>query len=102
MKLAWGMKVSELFRSRVMAIGTHLLCDPSWVMTAIGFETSHTFSPSIHNAAGSGAGGLIQFLPSTAGLLGTTTEALCSMTAEGQLDYVEKYLQPFTGRLKNL
>jgi hypothetical protein len=102
LRLAWGNSVSALFRERVAAIGLRLAIDPSSLMTCMAFESGHTFSPNIRNAAGSGATGLIQFMPSTAGLLGTTTDALAHMTAEGQLDFVEKYFAPFRGRLKNL
>jgi hypothetical protein len=48
--------------------------------------------PSKPNAAGSGATGLIQFMPKIAKDLGTTTSALAKMSAEEQLVYVEKYL----------
>jgi len=41
-----------------------------WLATVISFETGGTFSPSVRNKAGSGAFGLIQFMPNTAaGLL---------------------------------
>lgn len=40
----------------------------------------------------SGATGLIQFMPSTAKELGTSTKALKQMSMEEQLPYVEKYL----------
>ena len=43
--------------------------------------------------AGSGATGLIQFMPETARNLGTTTEALSKMTRTEQLQYVDKYFQ---------
>lgn len=46
--------------------------------------------------------GLIQFMPSTAKGLGTSSEALSKMTAIEQLDYVYKYFLPYKGRLKNL
>ena len=35
-------------------------------MAVMSFETGGTFDPGIRNAAGSGATGLIQFMPSTA------------------------------------
>jgi peptidoglycan hydrolase-like protein with peptidoglycan-binding domain len=41
----------------------------------------------------SGATGLIQFMPSTAERLGTSTSALKQMTAVEQLDYVYKYFK---------
>ncbi|MDV6376366.1 hypothetical protein ORD21_17365 [Deinococcus sp. ZS9-10] len=48
--------------------------------------------PSRRNAV-SGATGLIQFMPSTARELGTTTDALARMSRAEQLPYVERYLQ---------
>jgi peptidoglycan hydrolase-like protein with peptidoglycan-binding domain len=73
-----------------------------YLATPISFETAGSFSPSKKNAAGSGATGLIQFMPSTAKNLGTTTEALAKMTFQQQLVYVEKYFQPWKGKLKTL
>ena len=100
--LAWGAKVSAKFRERVRDIADGLGCDPSFLMAAMAFETGETFSPSITNAAGSGAIGLIQFMPSTATGLGTTTERLATMTAERQLDYVESYFASSKGKLDTL
>lgn len=68
----------------------------------MAFETGGTFSPSIKNAAGSGAVGLIQFMPKTAKALGTTSEKLEKMSAIEQLDYVKKYLNPYRSKLKKL
>lgn len=70
-------------------------------MAAMAFETNETFSPSIRNPY-SGATGLIQFISSTAQKLGTTTDALAAMTAERQLDYVQRYMQPYTNRLRSV
>jgi hypothetical protein len=101
--LAWGLSVSAAFRSSVVAMAAHLLIeDPSWLMACMAFETGETFRPDIRNAAGSGAIGLIQFMPSQALALGTSTEELAHMTAEDQLHYVLGYFEPYTGRLKNL
>ena len=50
-------------------------------------------NPHIYNKAGSGAVGLIQFMPDTAKRLGTTTEELAKMSATEQLDYVYKYFK---------
>ena len=101
--LSWGRKVSVPFRDRVRTIAANLrIVDPSWLMACFAWETGRTFSPSIRNAAGSGAVGLIQFMPQTAALLHTSSSALARMTAEGQLDYVERYFAPAKGRLRNL
>ena len=67
-------------------------------MAAMAFESAETFSPSVRNRL-SGATGLIQFMPSTAQRLGTTTDALAAMTPEKQLDYVSRYFSPYSGRL---
>ena len=57
----------------------------------MSFETGGTFDPAQENMAGSGATGLIQFMPSTAKGLGTSTEELSKMTRTEQLKYVDKY-----------
>lgn len=101
--LAWGARVSSAFRSRVRAICSQLAIEnPDWLMACMAFESGETFSPSIKNGAGSGAVGLIQFMPSTAKALGTSTEALAAMTAEDQLHYVKEYFKPYAGRLRSL
>lgn len=101
--MAWGAKVSPEFRQCVREICAHLgIADPSWLMSCMAFESGRTFSPKIRNGAGSGAVGLIQFMPQTAAALGTTTAALAQMTAVQQLGYVERYFTPWSGRLRNL
>jgi hypothetical protein len=102
MNIAWSSKVSDEFCMKVCDICGDLGIDPDWLMAAMAFETGRTFSPRIFNQAGSGAVGLIQFMPKTARALGTTTEALASMSAVDQLDYVHKYFLPYRGRLHTL
>lgn len=68
----------------------------------MAWESAETFSPSIKNAAGSGATGLIQFMPATARGLGTTVDKLAAMTQIEQLNYVYKYFLPYKGKLRNL
>lgn len=46
--------------------------------------------------------GLIQFMPRTALGLSTTVDKLAQMTALEQLDYVEAYFEPYSGRLNSL
>lgn len=100
--LAWGRKVSPAFRVRIRGIAENLDASPDHLMACMAFESGETFSPSVKNAAGSGATGLIQFMPKTARELGTTTAQLAAMTAEDQLDYVEAYFRPYAGRLRTL
>lgn len=101
-EIAWGAKVSPLFRERVRWICNALRMSPDDLMSCMAWESGETFSPSVTNMAGSGATGLIQFMPSTAVSLGTTTRKLAAMSAEDQLNFVYKYFRPFAGRLNNL
>lgn len=101
--IAWGAKVSAAFRDKVGAIAAVLGgITTSDLMACMAWESGASFSPSIRNAAGSGAVGLIQFMPQTAATLGTSTEALAEMSAEEQLDYVRRYFWAYRGKLKNL
>lgn len=104
--LCWGAKVSRIFRDRVRwisdALGLPVLTGPDDLMACMAWESGETFSPAVRNAAGSGATGLIQFMPSTAKALGTSVAALAALTAEDQLQWVYKYFRPFKGRLRNL
>ena len=93
---------TAVFRDKVMQIAARLDTNPNFLMAVMSFESGGTFSPSVKNQAGSGAVGLIQFMPATARGLGTTTTELAAMTAEAQLDFVEKHFKPFTGRLQTL
>lgn len=101
-KLVWGARVSQDFRNKVREIAKRLRFNPNHLMAVMAFETGATFSPSIRNAAGSGAVGLIQFMPNTASGLGTSSDKLAGMTAEQQLDMVEKYLEPYSGRMRSI
>jgi hypothetical protein len=100
--MAWGAKVSATFRERVRWIADTLELSADDLMACMAWESGRTFSPSIKNMAGSGATGLIQFMPSTAKGLGTTTAKLAAMTAEDQLNFVYKYFRPWKGKLKSL
>lgn len=96
--IAWGARVPRPFIDRVLDIcqGFNWYQDaPSDLMSCIAFESGETFSPSVKNMAGSGATGLIQFMPQTAIGLGTTTQQLERMTAVQQLDMVQRYFKPY-------
>ncbi len=103
--LAWGKKVDRQFRDKVL----HITDDFGWhqeqashLMACMAFESAETFSPSIKNAAGSGATGLIQFMPMTAQGMGTSCHELAQMSAVDQLDYVQAYFEPYYRRIKTL
>lgn len=100
--IAWGAHVSQTFKDRVFWICDTLDIDPDDLMSCMAWETGETFRANVKNMAGSGATGLIQFMPSTARGLGTTTAALAKMTPEDQLRYVYKYFKPWAGKLRNL
>lgn len=101
-KIAWGAKVSPSFKTRVLWTADALGCNASDLMACMAWEDAETFKSDTKNAAGSGAVGLIQFMPKTAVGLGTTTAALAAMSPEDQLRYVYEYFKPFSGRLHNL
>lgn len=90
--------------SRLVDLAYKLGVKPAWLANVIQFESR--WDHTIVNA-GSGATGLIQFMPSTATAMGTTTASLRGMTMAQQFDYVERYfLGPkphgsFVGRLKS-
>jgi peptidoglycan hydrolase-like protein with peptidoglycan-binding domain len=93
-------KLSTAELNALVAAANWIGINPDWLASAISFESG--FSPSIENAAGSGATGLIQFMPSTAAGLGTSTAALKQMSFTDQLEYVKKYFAPYQGKLHSL
>ena len=99
-QIAWGAKVSVEFKVKLIEIAQNIDVDPNYLISAMAFETGETFSPSVKNL--SGATGLIQFMPDTATDLGTSTADLAAMTAVDQMDYVEKYFNPYKNMLKTI
>ncbi len=79
------------FIQEVLRAAAHLHTNPNFLMAIMCLETGCTFSPSIPNQAGSGAVGLIQFMPRTAANLGTSTAQLARLSAAQQVFWVEKY-----------
>lgn len=122
--VAWSAKQTPEFVSKVKTIVTALgmpVTAPDDLMACMAWETGESFSASQVNRAGSGATGLIQFMPGTAiayfysaaemSTMSTarkkqagleSCEKLSKLTDVAQLDYVLKYFQPYKGRLKNL
>lgn len=103
--LAWGAKVSPTFRERVWWIADDITAkqgsqfDANWLMACMAWESGESFAPDKKNMAGSGATGLIQFMPATASELGDyrkvslTTATLAAMSAEDQLTWVYWYFR---------
>lgn len=101
-KLIWGARVSDGFRAKVVEISRNLSLDPNWLMAVMAYETKYTFLPNKLNEAGSGAIGLIQFMPKTAIGLGTTSTQLGRMSDVQQLEFVEKYYSSYAKRIRDL
>ena len=82
-----GVK-SDDFLTRTKRVAQKVNCDYRDLLSVMNSESG--LNPKAVNPNG-GATGLIQFMPSTAKELGTSTDALKKMSAVEQLDYVEKY-----------
>lgn len=93
-------RTSETFRRAGIAVARRVGMDPNHLFAIEKFESD--FDPAKPNAAGSGAMGLIQFMPDTARALGTSTDALARMSAADQQVYVERYFRPYVGHLGTL
>ena len=91
--------MSREFKQKVIDVAGRLRMNPNHLMAIMSFESG--LNPQAVNRA-SGATGLIQFLPSTARGLGTSTSELRGMSPERQLDFVERYLTPYRGRMNSV
>lgn len=87
---ALDSKLGSGFSEKLEGICERLQCEPEALLGLMYSESGLT-TTAVNSS--SGATGLIQWLPSTAKSLGTTTSALRQMSGVQQLDYVEKYLQ---------
>jgi hypothetical protein len=104
-RLAWGKKVSPVFAQKLMRICNEFRWSvehADWLMACMAFESAETFRADIRNAAGSGAVGLIQFMPRTIDGLGYAYSEVALMTPEHQLDLVQDYFRPYRARIKSL
>jgi len=111
----WQIKAVPGWADKIVLVANRLrIPDPGWLANVMYFETGadqinpyskatpkermKTFDPSIINHIG--CGGLIQFCPgSGAAQVGKTVGELTAMGALEQMDYVEKYLTPYIGRM---
>lgn len=93
--------VTPEFLRQMEGVAQRVGARPEDLMAVMALESNRTFAPDVRNAD-TGATGLIQFMPSTARGLGTTTTALAQMSATEQLPYVERYLAPRRGHIGNL
>ncbi|MDX1908780.1 MAG: transglycosylase SLT domain-containing protein [Bacteroidia bacterium] len=112
LRLDWALPAPELylqaeasayvgdvhtFTREVRAVAAQLDIPPEWLMAVMYAESR--FDPHVLNHKGSGAAGLIQFMPAVAQELGTSAEQLRAMSAVDQLEYVFLYLNNV--RLRN-
>ncbi|MGX5686506.1 hypothetical protein ACWKWW_18295 [Chryseobacterium cucumeris] len=114
--LVWGGKVSCEFRRKVVQIAKNLELPQenfegaNWLMTIIALESAYSFSPKCGTFGKNPDEnskykyiGLIQFGKAAAEEIGTTRTHLMSLTAEQQLNYVEKHFKKkmYKNLLKN-
>lgn len=92
-----------VFEAKVRKVAELLKVQPEWLMAVMYSECR--FDHDQFNHKGSGAVGLIQFMPATAKEMGTSTQSIANMSHEQQLDLVWRYLQAYRekyGDYKNL
>ena len=90
------------FVEKTVRISNNLgIPDPDDLFTVMSFETVGNMTSDIRNPR-SGAVGLIQFTNIGIRDLGVTQDDLARMDRIEQLDYVERYFQPYKGKMKNL
>jgi hypothetical protein len=87
------------FEREVKKVAEKLEVPPEWLMSVMYSESK--FDAGIANHRGSGAVGLIQWMPATAKDFGTTTDKIKNMTHVEQLDYVYKYLHRVRSKYRN-
>ncbi|MEL4106262.1 transglycosylase SLT domain-containing protein [Oscillospiraceae bacterium WX1] len=95
-----GKYITDEFKSKVLEVSDNLEINPDDLMAVMAFESAG-INPTAQNKQ-SGATGIIQFMPSTAKSLGTSTEELVGMSAIEQLDYVYKYFKPYKGKIHSI
>lgn len=93
-------RTTNAFRWELLNVADRLATSADFLAAVMAFESAGTFSPAVRNPGG--ARGLIQFMPSTAERLGTSSGGLSWMSAVMQLGYVERYYRPFRGRLSSV
>lgn len=79
------------FEQKVRDVGEALNVPAEWLMAIMYSESK--FDASVTNFKGSGATGLIQWMPISAKELGITLQQLKNLNHLDQLDYVYQYLQ---------
>ncbi|QQS29739.1 MAG: transglycosylase SLT domain-containing protein [Sphingobacteriales bacterium] len=78
------------FETKVREVSSKLNIPPEWLMSVIHSESR--FDASVSNYKGSGATGLIQFMPGTAKEFGISVSQLKNLSHVEQMNFVYKYL----------
>ena len=81
---------TDKFESKVRKVSRKLGIPPEWLMSVMYSESK--FDASARNSKGSGATGLIQWMPATAKDFDITVEKLRNLNHIEQLDFVYKYM----------
>ena len=89
----------DAFEKKVREISRMLNVAPEWLMAVMYSESK--FDAGVKNYKGSGATGLIQFMPMTASEMGVSLDRLGRMDHLQQLEYVYMYLQTVRDRYGN-
>lgn len=91
------MQKEPLFGVKMLEMSERLGLEPNYILSVMSIETAGTFDPAIENPllpiSRGGPVGLIQFMPTTAKGLGTTSADLKRMSAVEQLEYVERFFK---------
>lgn len=87
------------FEEKVREVAEDLEIAPEWLMAVMYSESK--FDAAVMNHRGSGAVGLIQWMPTTAKELGVSVAELKKLGHEEQLDYVYKYLDSVRKRYRS-
>ncbi|MBC9930272.1 DUF4280 domain-containing protein [Chitinophaga qingshengii] len=111
--LVWGAKVSCAFRKRVVQMAAKLGLPTkdnegaNWLMTVMALESSRSFSPECgtfkdhKDDSRQGYVGLVQIGKAAALDLGVKRSELMKLTAEQQLEWVEKFLTKNKAKYKS-
>ncbi|MEL6674189.1 MAG: transglycosylase SLT domain-containing protein [Bacteroidota bacterium] len=82
---------TESFENKVREIAYMLGVAPEWLMAVMYSESK--FDAQVLNHKGSGATGLIQFMPAAASEMNVSLQRLARMSHVQQMEYVYMYLQ---------
>lgn len=88
------------FVNKLIDISRKLQIEPKLLLAVLVNESGTNINPRATNEIG--AAGILQFIPSTARMLGTSTGALLNMNRTQQLDYVYKYFKPHAGKINRI